>query len=537
MIQSDPYWNPYALPRNPVFGARGMVATSQPLASQAGVSVLQAGGNAIDAAVAAAATLTVVEPVSNGIGGDAFALIWNDGTLYGLNASGPAPRAISIENVEEAGHRTMPRHGWAPVTVPGIPAAWAETSRRFGALSLAQCMAPAVQIAREGFAVSPVVAASWDRAYREYRTVLNHEQFDSWFRTFAPAGRAPRAGEVWASEAHGETLSRIAESGAESFYRGELAERIGAFSRRFGGYLAEEDLAAYHPEWVEPIGHGYRGCHVWEIPPNGQGLIVLIALGILESLDTGGREAIESYHLPLEAMKLAMADGMQYITDRSWMTVPVEHMLTPDYLAARRALIGDCAIRATPGSPSRGGTVYLATADSAGNMVSWIQSNYEGFGSGLVVPETGIALQNRGHTFSLDREHANHLAPGKRTYHTIIPGFLTRNGEALGPFGVMGGYNQPQAQLQVIMNMIDHNLNPQAALDAPRWRWVRDRDVYVERHFPRHLADALTRCGHGIHVISDASEFGRGQIILRDPLSGVLQGGTESRADGQIALY
>ncbi len=537
MFSSDPYWNPYALPRSPLFAKRGMVATSEPLASQAGIRVLQDGGNAIDAAVAAAAALTVVEPTSNGIGGDAFALIWSGGKLHGLNANGPAPEGVSIERVLAAGYDAMPRHGWAPVTVPGIPAAWAEASRRFGALSLPRTLQSAIQYAREGFPLAATTAASWRRAHEVYSGLLQHAQYEPWFRAFAPGGKAPAAGTIWSSRDHAATLESIAETRADSFYRGDLAERIDAYSREFGGYITAEDLAAYAPQWVDPISVNYRGYDVWELPPNGQGLIVLMTLGMLGSSSFSGRDHIDTYHLPIEAMKLGMIDGGRYITDPGMMPVPAESLLTEEYLAQRRSLIGERAALPEPGTPRRGGTVYLATADGDGNMVSWIQSNYEGFGSGLVVPGTGIALQNRGNSFSLDRNHANCLAPGKKTYHTIIPGFLTRRGEAVGPFGVMGGFNQPQAHVQVVMNMIDFNLNPQAALDAPRWRWLQDRRVMVERHFPTHLADALARRGHQIEIPMDPAEFGRGQIIHRDPETGVLMGGTESRTDGHIAVW
>jgi gamma-glutamyltranspeptidase / glutathione hydrolase len=537
MFSTDPYLNPYAVPRSPLFARRGMVATSDPLASQAGVEVLRAGGNAIDAAVAAAAALTVVEPTSNGIGGDAFALIWSKGKLYGLNASGPASRGISIDRLAEAGYREMPHHGWPPVTVPGIPAAWVEASRRFGELPLTRSLQSAINYAREGFSVAATTAALWRESFERYRRLPRDGQFEPWFQTFAPGGRPPVAGSVWSSPGHAETLQSIAMTEAASFYRGELAERIAAYSRDSGGYLAASDLAEYAPQWVDPISVNYRGYDVWELPPNGQGLIALMALGMLEPYSFSGRDHIDTYHLPIEAMKIGMTDGMRYITDPGSLSVPVASFLTEKYLAQRRSLITGEASLPEPGTSQRGGTVYLATADGAGNMVSWIQSNFEGFGSGLVVPGTGIALQNRGCAFSLQPDHPNCLAPGKRTYHTIIPGFLTRGNEAVGPFGVMGGFNQPQAHLQVVMNMVDFNLNPQASLDAPRWRWLQDRTVMVEPHFPTHLADALTRRGHAIQISMNRAEFGRGQIVHRDPESGVLMGGTESRSDGHIAVW
>jgi gamma-glutamyltranspeptidase/glutathione hydrolase len=363
--------------------------------------------------------------------------------------------------------------------------------------------------------------------------VLKGEEFKHWFATFAPDGRPPRVGEVWRSPNHAATLRSIAESGAESFYRGELADRIVRFSDDYGGYLKEEDLAGFRSAWVEPIHINYRGYDVWELPPNGQGLVALMALNILKGFDFGTREDVETYHRQLEALKLAFVDGRKYITEPAMMKVAVEDLLSFAYAEERRKLIGDTALRPEPGKPGPGGTVYLATADGEGNMVSYIQSNYMGFGSGLVVPGTGISLQNRGCNFSLDPKHDNRLEPGKRPYHTIIPGFLTQNGEAMGPFGVMGGFMQPQGHVQVIMNTIDFGLNPQAALDAPRWRWLEGRKVRVEPELPQHIVQALVRRGHRMSYSLGGGGFGRGQIIWRDE-EGVLAGGTEPRADGAI---
>ena len=533
----DPLYYPYPSQRQVVYARRGMVATAQPLAAQAGLDILKQGGNAVDAAVATAACLTVVEPTSNGIGSDAFALIWFGNKLHGLNASGPAPKALSIPALQKAGYGEMPRFGFAPVTVPGAPGAWAECNRRFGALPLDQVLAPAIEYARRGYPLSPTLAHYWGRAHEVYSLNLKGEEFRSWFETFAPRGRAPRAGEMWRSEAHARSLEEIAASGAESFYRGRLALVLDAFSRQHGGYLRAEDLAAYQPEWVEPIKVPYRDCEVWEIPPNGQGLVALMALKIIAGFADPAREDELTCHRQLEAMKLAFADGEKYITDSRFMTTPPNQLLSEEYAAQRRGLIGDLAAPPQAGTPPRTGTVYLAAADSEGNLVSFIQSNYMGFGSGLVVPGTGIALQNRGHTFSLDSSRENALAPGKRTYHTIIPGFLTRGGQPLGPFGVMGGFMQPQGHLQVVMNTVDFQLNPQAALDAPRWQWLKDKTVLVEHHFPPAMAAQLSRRGHDVRVSLDSGAFGRGQVIWRDPESGVLRGGTEGRADGHIACW
>lgn len=537
MILADPLYYPYPSRRNVVYARKGMVATSQPLAAQAGIEIMQKGGNAIDAAIATAASLTVLEPTSNGIGSDAFALVWVKGKLHGLNASGPAPKAISVEKVKALGYKEMPIHGWIPVTVPGAPGAWAELSKRFGKLPLSDVLQPAIRYAREGYAITPTLGYLWKKAYEAYRQELKGEEFAAWFDTFCPQGRPPEIGEIWSSEDHARTLELIAESNAEAFYRGELAEKIDEASRKAGGFLRQEDLAAFYPEWVEPIKINYRGYDVWEIPPNGQGLIVLMALNILKGFTFNAKDDVDTLHKQIEAMKLAFVDGQKYITQPESMPVTVEQLLDESYAEKRRRLIGEEALQPEPGRPEGAGTVYLATADEEGNMVSFIQSNYMGFGSGIVVPDTGIALQNRGRNFSLDEQDANVLAPGKKTYHTIIPGFLTKDGEAVGPFGVMGGFMQPQGHVQVVMNMIDFRLNPQAALDAPRWQWFKDKEVHVDAHFPDHLAQALARKGHKLVKASDQTIFGRGQIIWRDPKTGVLQGGTEPRTDGHIAVF
>ena len=532
----DPMRYPFPSRRTVVYARHGMVATSQPLAAQAGLSVLRRGGNAVDAAVAAAAALTVVEPTSNGIGADAFAIVWHQGRMYGLNASGPAPAGLTAEAVARTGAAEVPLHGWLPVTVPGAPAAWAALVGRFGALSLADCLAPASQYAAEGYPLSPVLARHWGAACAAYRRLLAGPVFEAWFETFAPGGRPPRAGELWRSAGHAASLRAIGESHARAFYEGDLADRIDACSRAHGGQLRKADLEAFRPEWVEPVSVPYRGYDVWELPPNGQGLVALLALNTLSGLACGEWGAPATLHLQLEAIKLAFADGRRYITDPRHMDVRVEDLLSPGYAAGRRALVGPSAGAPAAGRPARGGTVYLATADGAGTMVSFIQSNYMGFGSGVVVPGTGISLQNRGCAFSLDPAAANRLEPGKRTYHTIIPGFLTRDGVPVGPFGVMGGHMQPQGHLQVVMNTLDFGLNPQAALDAPRWQWIQGRTVELEPA-PPPVLEALRGMGHDVRVTEEPSGFGRGQIIWRDPVSGVLAGGTEPRTDGAIAAY
>ncbi|HEV7815409.1 MAG TPA: gamma-glutamyltransferase family protein [Janthinobacterium sp.] len=527
---------PYASRRSAVYGRRGMVATSQPLAAQAGLQVLQAGGNAIDAAIAAAAALSVVEPTANGIGGDAFALIWYQGKLYGLNASGPAPMAISLDQLKAAGHTKMPLRGPIPITVPGTPSAWAAMSKRFGRLTLNQSMAGAIALAQDGFPVSPTVALAWKTAYALFTGEFKADYYRHWFDTFGIDGRAPQPGEIWRSAGHAATLRAIAADNAESFYRGALAEKIAAFVRGAGGYLDVGDLAAYQPEWVEPIGVNYRGYDVWEIPPNGHGLVALLALNILKGYDFAERDTVLTQHRQIEAIKLAYADGLAHIADSAHMRVSLKDLLSDAYADERRKLIGDQAALPLPGQPPRGGTVYLSTADGEGNMVSFIQSNYMGFGSGMVVPGTGIGLHNRGNNFAFDAEHPNCLAPGKRPYHTIIPGFLTRDGEAVGPFGVMGGFMQPQGHVQMVMNTVDFQLNPQAALDAPRWEWEEGRKVSIEHTTPEHLFRALLAKGHELSWSPNQIGFGRGQIIWRDR-HGVLCGGTEPRADGVVAAW
>jgi gamma-glutamyltranspeptidase/glutathione hydrolase len=526
----------YPSRRNVVYAKKGMVATGQPMAAQAGLEILQKGGNAIDAAIAAAATLTVVEPTSNGIGGDNFALVWVKDKLYGLNSSGKSPKSISIDSLKERGITEIPKYGFVPVTVPGAPAGWVELSKRFGKLPLTEVLAPAIRYATEGFCLTPTVAKHWMNAYKIFKANLKGEEFDNWFKTFAPYGRAPVVGEVWKSPDHAKTLKLIAETNAEAFYKGELADKIDAFSRKYNGYIRREDLEEFEPEWVEPISVNYRGYNVWEIPPNGHGIVALMALNILKQFEFGERDTIDTLHKQIEAIKLAFADGQKYVADPRMMSVTTKQLLSEEYAAKRSALISKEALMPESGDPASGGTVYLATADEEGNMVSLIQSNYFGFGSGIVIPGTGIGLHNRGHNFTLDPTHDNALEPGKKPYHTIIPGFLSKDGKAVGPFGVMGGFMQPQGHVQVVMNTIDFHMNPQDTLDAYRWQWVGDKTIQVEPDFPNHLGIQLSRMGHKIVPQLDTSSMGRGQIIWKDE-NGTLCGGTEPRTDGTIAAW
>ena len=533
-MKFNPLEYKYNSTRNVMYAHKGMVATSQPLAAQAGLEILKKGGNAIDAAIATAACLTVVEPTSNGIGGDAFALVWTKDKLHGLNASGYSPYSISIEKLKSIGLDEIPKYGVVPVMVPGVPAAWAELSEKFGKLSLSEVLKPAVNYARNGFVISSTVKKFWERAYNNYKKEYK-EELKYWFDTFTKDGKTPDFGQVWKLPYHADTLESIGLTKAESFYRGDIADKIDAFFREWNGYLTKEDLRSYKPEWVEPISANYRGYDVWEIPPNGQGLVALLALNILEGFNFSKQDA-DTAHKQFEAIKLAFADGTKYITDKSKMSIDVDDILSIRYAKERRELIGATALEPEAGKPQGSGTVYLCTADEEGNMVSYIQSNYMGFGSGIVIPETGVAMQNRGHNFSLDPNHDNCLQPHKKSYHTIIPGFITKDNKAVGPFGVMGGFMQPQGHVQAIMNMLDFGMNPQEALDAPRWQWTNGKTFEVEQEFPNYIIHELLRRGHIINVQPEEAAFGRGQIIIKTE-HGTLCGGTEKRADGHIAVW
>jgi gamma-glutamyltranspeptidase/glutathione hydrolase len=523
---------PYAVRRTPLIAANGVVATSHPLAAQAGLAVLQAGGNAVDAAIATAAALTVLEPTSNGIGGDNFALIWDGAKLHGINGSGRAPAALSIEKLQSAGHTAMPTHGWAPVTVPGAVKMWGDLHERFGKLPFAQVLAPAIRYAEEGAPVPPIIARNWARGVDQARTRTASE-FTGFLSTFAPGGRAPRAGELVRSPGHARTLKQVARHGARAFYEGEIAQAIAAFASETGGYITMDDLAAHTSTWVEPITMDYHGYTVAEIPPNGQGIAALMALGMLDGHDFAGlpRDSAAAYHPQIEAIKLAFADTHRYVADPAKAAVPTAGMLDRAYLAERAKLITDRAQDFGPGEPPRGGTVYLCAVDRDGQMVSFIQSTYMGFGSGVVIPGWGISMHNRGNSFAFDPAHPNHLAPGKRPFHTIIPGFLLKDGQAVGPFGVMGGHMQPQGHAQVIINTLDYGMHPQAALDAPRWRWEVDATLRLELETPRHVVEDLIDRGHRVQVEAEPGGFGRGQIIWRTS-DGVYVAGSEHRCDG-----
>ncbi|XHO72963.1 Glutathione hydrolase-like YwrD proenzyme [Burkholderia gladioli] len=545
-MTSFDWQNPYPTPRLPVF-ARNIVSTSHPLAAQAGLRMLWKGGNAVDAAIAAAAAITVVEPVSNGLGSDCFSLVWDGAKLHGLNASGPAPAAWSVDYFrrkygEENGLAKQPKRGWDTVTVPGVIAGWEALHAKFGSLPFADLMEPAIEIAERGHAVATIVTRKWQAAIPEL-----HNQ-PGFAATFMPRGRAPEVSERVCFSGHAATLRRLAEKGPRDYYEGELAERIAAFAREGGAALTLDDLRGYRPEWVEPIGKDYRGYTVHEIPPNGQGIAALIALGILEQFDMSAlpRDSLESQHLQIEAMKLAFADVYRYVADPRSMEVTPEQMLDAAYLKERAKLIDPK--RATHfgfGMPRSGGTIYLSAVDERGMMVSFIQSNYMGFGSGVVVPGTGIALQNRGCGFSMDPASPNVVAGGKRPFHTIIPAFLTQqvNGrqEAVMSFGVMGGDMQPQGHLQSVVRMLDYGQQPQAACDAPRWKVNRDFTLDIESTFDAQTARGLQGLGHEIKGIDDPyMDFGSGQFIWKldreDPERGYVAA-SDTRRDGLAAGF
>ena len=537
----DPMKYAYASRRNVVYAKKGMACSTSPIASQVGLDVMKAGGNAMDAAIAMAATLPLVEPTGNGLGSDCFALVWveKEKKLYGLDGSGVAPMALSADKVKEAGHTAMPKDGWIPTMVPGAPSAWAQLRRRFGTKSMAELMAPAIGYAREGFCVPVNAAKLWKEGAERFAAAAGKEPevFAPWFDYFTKDGKPYAAGEVFASPAYAATLESLAASDCESYYRGEIMKKIVEFSQKTGGYFAEGDFENYRAGWVEPISVEYKGYTVCEMPPNGHGITVLMALNMLKGLEMGeNRECAAAYHKMIEATKLAFVDTKKFVADPRYMRTKVEDMLSDRYVGVRRALIGDKAVYPEAGDPSCGGTVYFCTADGEGNMVSYIQSNYMGFGSGVVIPGTGISIQDRGANFSLDPESDNYLEGGKKSYHTIIPGFLCKDGQAVGPFGVMGGFMQPQGHVQVVVNAIDFHMNPQESLDAPRFQWVGEKKIQLEREVPAHIAQALAGMGHQVEIVNANTGMGRGQIIWRTE-DGALVGGTEPRADGAIAAW
>ena len=542
MPEFDPRSYAYPSRRNVVYARKAMACTSIPQGAQIGLDVMKAGGNAVDAAVAMAAAMPLLEPTSNGLGSDCFALVWVEAEkkLYGLNASGVAPAALSAAMVREMGHQTMPQTGWIPTMVPGAPAGWAELNRRFGTKPLAQLFAPAISAAREGVPVQVNLEPMWEADARRIASAMEQDPAPHaywWERFMKPDGTPYRAGDVFRWEEYAQTLEELAATGCESYYRGPLMEKIVAFSQATGGYFCEDDFRNYKPEWVEPISTDYKGYTVCEIPPNGHGITVLMALNLLKGLELSGqKDCADTYHKILESIKLAFADTKTYVADPRYMRTRVEDLLSEEYAARRRALISEQALTPEAGDPSCGGTIYLCTADPQGNMVSFIQSNYTTFGAGVAIPGTGISLQNRGANFSLDEGSDNCLAGGKRSYHTIIPGFLMRDGEAVGPFGVMGAFMQPQGHVLVVVNTVDYHMNPQEAMDAPRIQRTGGKHIQLEREVPAHIAQELARRGHEVEIVNSNLHMGRGQIIWKTE-NGLYIGGTEPRCDGTVAAW
>jgi gamma-glutamyltranspeptidase/glutathione hydrolase len=543
--------NPYPTIRVPVMG-RNVVSTSHPFAAQAGLKIIQQGGNAIDAAIAAAAALMIVEPVSNGLGSDCFAIVWDGKELHGLNSSGTSPQAWSPEyfskkyGTDANGLADRPMRGWDAVTVPGALAGWEELHRRFGSLPLGDLLQPAIEIAERGYAMAPVVAHKWAAAIPDLRDQ------PGFAGAFMPHGRAPEIGEIFRFEAAAKTLKKIAKSGIREFYEGEIAEAITSYAKNHGGAMTLNDLSAYRPDWVGTIEQDIQGVDgktysMHEIPPNGQGIGALIALGILQNFDIASLpvDGVESQHLQIEAMKLAFADVYQYVADPRSMEVTPEQMLDPAYLAQRAKLINpNKATHFNFGLPQSGGTIYLSATDEQGRMISFIQSNYMGFGSGVVVPDWGVSLQNRGFGFSMDPKSANVVAGGKRPFHTIIPAFLTRQeGNTTLPqmsFGVMGGDMQPQGHLQTILRMLSYRQQPQAACDAPRWKVNRDFTLDVEANMNAATVQGLSNLGHTLKKIDDPyMDFGAGQFIWRlsDDIEDGYVAASDPRRDGQAAVY
>ncbi|WP_298824382.1 gamma-glutamyltransferase family protein [uncultured Piscinibacter sp.] len=529
----------YPSQRLPVFG-RNIVSTSHPLAAQAGARMLWAGGNAVDAAVAAAAAMTIVEPCSNGLGSDAFAILWDGSTLHGLNASGGAPQAWTPQYFrsrygEDA--RSPAKRGWDSVTVPGAVSAWVALSERFGALPFADLMAPAIEIAERGYAVPWVVRQKWAMA----AALPELTDQPGFAQAFLPHGRAPHVGELFRFPEAARTLELIATSRGEAFYRGEVAQAIERHAKAHGGALTAADLAAYRPQWVETIAKDYAGHTLHEIPPNGQGIAALIALGILSHFDLASMkpDSIEAQHLQIEAMKLAFADTYRYVSDPDTMEVTPAQMLDDAYLFDRaRQIDRRRAQDFGAGNPVKGGTIYLSAVDERGMMVSFIQSNYMGFGSGVVVPGYGVSLQNRGHGFSLNPASPNLVAPGKRPFHTIIPAFLMKDSAPQMSFGVMGGNMQPQGHLQTLVRMLDFRQEPQAACDAPRWRFNQGRSINVEATMPAATREGLRALGHQVESFQDSyQDFGAGQFIWRlgDPAVEGYVAASDPRRDGLAA--
>ena len=525
---------PYSWPRKPVLAAN-VVSTTQPLAAQAGLRMMLQGGNAVDAILATAITLTLVEPVSNGIGSDLFAILWDGKELHGINASGRSPEGWTPEYfaAKYPGQKAMPTRGWNTVTVPGCISGWRMLSERFGKLPFEKLFEPAIHYGRNGFLVSPTIARQWAIQAKELHSQPGYAE------AFMPNGQPPVAGQLFSLPDHATTLEKIAATKGEVFYRGEIAEKLAAHSAQNGGVMKTSDLAAHKADWTAPMEVGYRGYSVHELPPNGQGIVALIALGILAHFDVSSHavDSADSLHLQIEAVKIAFADARRYVADLDWMDVKSHALLDKSYLASRAALIDmKKAQDFGHGAPPKGGTVYLTAADASGMMISLIQSNYMGFGSGIVVPGTGVSLQNRGTCFVLTPGHPNQVAPKKRPYQTIIPGFVTKDGKPIMSFGLMGGTMQPQGHVQLIVRIADYNQNPQTASDGPRFRVLQGMEVNVEGGFATSVLEELTKRGHKLAELKEGyMDFGSAQLIWK--LDGGYLAASDPRRDGQAVGY
>ncbi len=531
--------------RGEVIAARGMAATSQPLATQVALDILKAGGSAVDAAIAANAMLGLVEPTGCGIGGDLFAIVWDAKTekLYGLNASGRSPRNLTLEYFIQQGYEKIPAYGPLPVSVPGCVDGWFELHNKFGKLDMEQVLAPAIQYAREGFPVSELIA--YYMRLSSYRL----REYPGFRETYMPGGKTAEKGEIFKNPFLADTYERLAQEGRDIFYKGVLARVIAGHVQEQGGFLSYEDMAAHHSEWVEPVSTTYRGCEVWELPPNGQGIAALQILNILEGYDIAsmGFGSAEYIHHFVEAKKLAYEDRAKYYADPAFNELPVKELISKGYADKRRTLIGDRAAYSYPaGKLDHGETIYLTTADKEGNMVSLIQSNYRGMGSGIIPDQLGFILQDRGELFSLEDGHYNVYEPGKRPFHTIIPCFVTRDGKPWMSFGVMGGGMQPQGHVQVLVNMIDFGMHLQEAGDAPRIHHVGSSQptggkmndggwVQLESGIDYEVIRELMKRGHRIKF--DLGGYGGYQAIMFDAKEGVYYGASESRKDGMAAGY
>ncbi len=521
---------PYPSRRMPVL-AKNIVSTSQPLACQAGLSMFRKGGNAVDAAIATAITLTVVEPVNNGIGSDAFAIIWDGKRIVGLNASGKSPAAWTVEHFSR--YKSMPLLGWDSVTIPGAVSAWVALSKKYGQLNFEELFEPAIRYAEKGFLISPITAKVW----KQLSTMYKSSKFPEFHETFLPSRRAPKPGELFKNPDQAASLRKIATTDGESFYSGEIAKKIVDHAKDTGGLISLEDLENHEVQWEKPLSIDYKGVTLHELPPNSQGLTALIMLGILKNLDLSQFEpdSPQSMHLQIEAMKLAFSDAYRYISDKNFLEFDTSLNISPDYLEERSTLIDlQKAQQYKFGVPPSGDTVYLTTADVNGMMVSYIQSNYLGFGSGIVIPGTGISLQDRGNGFNLIDGHPNQVGPEKRPYHTIIPAFVTKNREPVMSFGVMGGSMQPQGHAQMMVRIFEYGQNPQAAIDAPRWRIMQGLQVNLEPGFNMKTQDVLKEMGHQVYN-GHYFEFGGGQIIYK--LADGYLAASDPRKDGHAVGF